>query len=71
MNDLKGCKVLVTPTSYGKTDPQLKILSAGGRVVYNPTNRPLNSAVAGAPGCDGFIAGLTALTGRRCRQQTA
>lgn len=65
MNNLKLCKVLVTPTSFGKGDPELKtaLESAVGLVVYNPTRRPLTSAELKEllPGCDGFIAGLDAI----------
>ncbi len=65
MNDLKYCKVLVTPTSFGKGDPELKtsLEKAVGRVVYNPTRRPLTSAELAEllPGCDGYIAGLDAI----------
>jgi D-3-phosphoglycerate dehydrogenase / 2-oxoglutarate reductase len=62
LNDLKYCKVLVTPTSFGKGDPGLvsALESAVGRVVYNPFRRPLTSAELAEllPGCDGYIAGL-------------
>ncbi len=60
--DLKTLKVLVTPTSYGKTDARLFTVleKSVGQVVYNPSNRPLTSAEVREllPGCDGFIAGL-------------
>ena len=60
--DLKKCKVLCTPTSYGKNDPRLKteLEALVGEVIYNPTGKPLTSAeVAGLlPGVDGYIAGL-------------
>src|SRR4030043_97473 len=59
---LKECRLLVTPTSYGKNDSRLKTeLEAQVReVIYNPPGKPLNSAeVAGLlPGIDGYIAGL-------------
>jgi D-3-phosphoglycerate dehydrogenase len=62
MNDLKSCRVLVTPTSYGKSDPRLKteLENLVGEVIYNPTSRPLSSTEVAAllPGCDGYIAGL-------------
>jgi D-3-phosphoglycerate dehydrogenase len=65
MNNLKLCKVLVTPTSFGKGDPELKttLEIAVGLVVYNPTRRPLTSAELKEllPGCDGYIAGLDAI----------
>lgn len=60
--DLKECRLLVTPTSYGKQDPRLKIdLEAMvGEVIYNPTGKPLTSAEVARllPGVDGYIAGL-------------
>ncbi len=65
MNNLKLCKVLVTPTSFGKGDPELRtsLENEVGLVVYNPTRRPLTSAelVELLPGCDGYIAGLDAI----------
>ncbi|MHC1784216.1 MAG: phosphoglycerate dehydrogenase [Anaerolineaceae bacterium] len=60
--ELKKCRVLVTPTSYGKNDPSLRteLEKLVGEVIYNPTGKPLTSAeVAGLlPGVDGYIAGL-------------
>ena len=60
--DLKNCTLLVTPTSYGKNDPRLKteLESLVGRVIYNPTGKPLTSAEVAKllPGVDGYIAGL-------------
>ena len=62
MNDLQTCCVLVTPTSFGQNDPQLRtaLESTVGRVIYNPTGQPLSSAVLRdlLPGCHGWIAGL-------------
>jgi D-3-phosphoglycerate dehydrogenase len=62
MTVLKSCKVLVTPTSFGKYDPNLKrkLEEAVGQVVYNPLSRPLTSQELQPllAGCDGFIAGL-------------
>ena len=62
MINLKTCRVLVTPTSYGRNDPRLRteLEAAVGEVIYNPTSRPLSSAelVALLPGCHGYIAGL-------------
>jgi phosphoglycerate dehydrogenase-like enzyme len=62
MADLKSCRVLVTPRSFGLSDPRLRIeLEAQvGDVVYGSTGRPLASAEVRAllPGCDGYIAGL-------------
>lgn len=60
--NLKECRLLVTPTSYGKNDNRLKteLEAMVGEVIYNPTGKPLSSAeVAGLlPGIDGYIAGL-------------
>ena len=60
--DLKDCRILVTPTSYGKNDPRLKseLEAAAGEVIYNPGGKPLNSADVARllPGVDGYIAGL-------------
>ena len=62
MTDLKSCRVLVTPTSYGKNDARLctELEAAVGKVVYNPTGRPLSAAELAEllPGCHGYIAGL-------------
>ncbi len=59
---LHACRVLVTPTSFGRHDPALKetLESKVGEVVYNPLQRPLKSvelqALIGE--VDGWIAGL-------------
>ncbi len=62
MADLKSCKVLVTPRSYGKNDPRLKteLEAAVGEVVYNPQGRSLSAEEVKKliPGCHGYIAGL-------------
>ncbi len=62
MPDLKKCKVLVTPRSYGKNDPRLKteLEAAVGEVVYNPEGRSLSAEEVKKliPGCGGYIAGL-------------
>lgn len=62
IRDLKSCRVLVTPRSYGKNDPRLRseIEAAVGQVIYNPFERPLSSSEVGdlLSGCDGYIAGL-------------
>jgi len=62
MEDLRSCRVLVTPRSYGRYDPRLKteLEAAIGEVIYNPCGRSLTSdEVRGLfPGCDGYIAGL-------------
>ena len=60
--NLKECRLLVTPTSYGKNDPRLKseLEEIVGEVIYNPTGKPLSSEelVQLLPGVDGYIAGL-------------
>lgn len=60
--DLKKCRLLVTPTSYGKNDSRLKteLEAQVGEVIYNPTGKPLSSAEVAKllPGIDGYIAGL-------------
>lgn len=60
--DLKACRVLVTPTSFGKSDPHVRteLESAVGAVIYNPLGQPLKSHQVQKllPGCDGYIAGL-------------
>jgi len=62
MTDLGSCRVLVTPRSFGRHDPQLKteLEAMAGGVIYNPLGRSLSSAEVGEllPGCDGYIAGL-------------
>jgi len=60
--NLKECRLLVTPTSYGKNDPRLKsdLEAMVGEVIYNPTGKPLSSAEVAQllPGVNGYIAGL-------------
>ena len=60
--NLKECRLLVTPTSYGKNDTRLKteLEALVGEVIYNPTGKPLKSAQVAAliHGIDGYIAGL-------------
>ena len=62
MTDLGSYRVLVTPRSFGRHDPQLKteLEATVSRVIYNPLGRSLSSAEVGEllPGCDGYIAGL-------------
>lgn len=62
MGDLKSCRVLVTPRSYGQSDMTLRtgLEAAVGEVIYSPVARPLTSDELRAllPGCHGFIAGL-------------
>lgn len=60
--DLQACRVLVTPTSFGKSDPRVRteLEAAVGEVIYNPLGQPLKSHQVQKllPGCDGYIAGL-------------
>jgi D-3-phosphoglycerate dehydrogenase len=53
---------LVSPISYGKNDPRLKteLESEVGKVIYNPTGKPLTSAEVAnlLHDVDGYIAGL-------------
>ena len=60
--NLKDCRLLVTPTSYGKNDTRLKteLEAQVGEVIYNPTGKPLTSTEVAKllPGVDGYIAGL-------------
>jgi D-3-phosphoglycerate dehydrogenase / 2-oxoglutarate reductase len=60
--NLKSCRVLVSPTSYGKTEKRLltELEDLVGEVIYNPTGKPLPSAEVARllPGIDGYIAGL-------------
>ena len=62
MKDLKDCKILVTPTSYGSQDPKLKteLEELVGEVVYNNTGKPLSSDQLKEllVDVDGYIAGL-------------
>lgn len=62
MVDLGACRVLVTPTSFGRGDPRVRteLQAAVGEVIYNPFGRPLKSHQLQKllPGCDGYIAGL-------------
>lgn len=62
MKELKDCHVLVTPTSFGRNDPELisELENAVGRVTYNTTGKPLSSSQLAEilPDVDGFIAGL-------------
>jgi D-3-phosphoglycerate dehydrogenase len=64
--DLKQCRVLVTPTSFGKNDPRLKteLERQVGEVIYNPTGKPLPATELQRllPGVDGYIAGLDSIT---------
>ncbi|MCJ7694363.1 MAG: phosphoglycerate dehydrogenase [Anaerolineaceae bacterium] len=60
--ELKDSRLLVTPTSYGITNPSLKsdLEAIVKQVIYNPTGKPLSSDILATmlKGVDGFIAGL-------------
>lgn len=64
--DLKQCRLLVTPTSFGKCDPRLKseLEALVGEVIYNTTGKPMNPELLKEmlPGVDGYIAGLEPIT---------
>jgi hypothetical protein len=57
---ISECKILVTPTSFGKDDPSLMRLleQEVGRVIYNLYGRPLKSNELPdlIQDCDGYIA---------------
>ncbi len=63
---LKECRVLVTPTSFGKSDPQVKkaLEDAVGEVIYSQTGKPLQADELKEmiSGYDGYIAGLDQIT---------
>jgi D-3-phosphoglycerate dehydrogenase len=69
--NLKECRLLVTPTSYGKNDLRLKteLEAQVGEVIYNPTGKPLASAEVEQllPGIDGYIAGLDGIDANALR----
>jgi phosphoglycerate dehydrogenase-like enzyme len=60
--ELKDAHLLVTPTSFGRQDPQLRkhLEATTGSVQYNPFDRPMKAAelIEVIPGIDGYIAGL-------------
>jgi D-3-phosphoglycerate dehydrogenase / 2-oxoglutarate reductase len=60
--NLKDCRLLVTPTSYGKNDPSLRtdLVAQCGVVTFNDTGKPLRAAEVARllPGVDGYIAGV-------------
>ena len=59
---LRNLRVLVTHTSFGKSNPALRqeLEEAVGEVIYSDLGRPLTSAEVRnlLPGVDGYIAGL-------------
>jgi len=65
--DLKSCRVLVTPTTFGMYDKRLRqeLETTVGEVIYNQRGRRLasNELRELLPGCDGFIAGLDLVDG--------
>jgi D-3-phosphoglycerate dehydrogenase len=65
---LQDCRILVTPTSYGKNQPELRtqLEAQVGEVIYNTTGRPLTSdeLTALIPCIDGYIAGLDTIDRR-------
>ncbi len=60
--DLRTCRVLVTPTTFGMQDPSLRsrLEQAVGEVRYSPVKRPLTAPELTrlVKGIDGWIAGL-------------
>ena len=60
--ELKQCRILVTPRTFGESDPKLKttLEESVREVVYSPFRRPLTSSELAAMlrGIDGCIAGL-------------
>jgi hypothetical protein len=66
--DLKSCRVLVTPASYGDNDPELlkELEEQVGQVVYNPEKRPLTSQEVARliTNCDSYIAVLDTIDRR-------
>jgi len=65
---LQECRILVTPTSFGKSQPEMRtqLEAQVGDVIYNTTGRPLTSdeLTVLIPGIDGYIAGLDAIDRR-------
>src|SRR4030042_913579 len=59
---LSECRVLVTPTTFGKEDPALRstLEKRVGEVIYNPVARPLSASELSplVKEADGYIAGL-------------
>lgn len=62
LTDLRACRVLVTPTTFGIQDPSLRsrLEQTVGDVRYNPKKRPLKAQELThlVIGIDGWIAGL-------------
>ena len=68
MRELKDCKVLVTPTSYGSQEPTLitDLEDLVGEVEYNSSGKPLSSEMLQEmlSDVDGMIAGLDEIDAR-------
>jgi isopentenyl diphosphate isomerase/L-lactate dehydrogenase-like FMN-dependent dehydrogenase len=47
--NLKSCRILVSPTSYGKTEKRLltELEDLVGEVIYNPTGKPCGGSTDG------------------------
>lgn len=62
MKDLSAFKVLVTPRSFGQSDPTLHetLKTTVGEVIYNPYPRALTSeeVISLLSDCEGYIAGV-------------
>ncbi|MDW8070209.1 MAG: phosphoglycerate dehydrogenase [Anaerolineae bacterium] len=58
--ELKSCRVLVTPRSYGLNDPRLRSVleETVGEVIYRGRIHTSQELQELLPGCHGFIAGL-------------
>jgi D-3-phosphoglycerate dehydrogenase / 2-oxoglutarate reductase len=60
--NLRDCRLLVTPTSYGKNDPSLRteLVALCGEVIFNDTGKLLRAGDVARllPGVDGYIAGV-------------
>ena len=59
--NLTECQVLVTPTSFGRDDPRIKLSleEQVGKVVYNTTGKPLTAdmLIELSHEVDGYITG--------------
>ena len=62
MEDLSSCRILVTPTTFGKTSPDIRSLleQQVKEVIYNTLGQPYTSEELGdlITDVDGYIAGL-------------
>ena len=68
MTDISSAKVLVTPRSFGQSDPKLHetLQKSVGEVIYNPYGRALTSEEVSVllDNCDGYIAGVDVIDAR-------